>query len=128
MAPPRTAGLFKVGVHIMNTVIDKVTGTMLAVTGDSYQGTTESTGAEMWWLPGLMGRPPSPVPGTQSTTEAVAIRRGDRDAIIATRDLRGQQLAGSLAPGETVLYGAGDGGAQGRESARRRSSTFRQGP
>lgn len=114
MAAPSLASAIQVGINILNTFVDKVTGTILANTGDVATQTTESDNVEMWGPLGFLSRPSNPAPG-KAAAEAVVIRRGDRDVCIAARDQRSQQLAGNLNPGETVMYAGGATGAsQGR--------------
>jgi hypothetical protein len=90
------------------------TGTILLQTGDVGTGFTETDSVEYWQTSGIYSCPPSPTPG-KSATQACVIRRGDTDICIATRDLRGQSLAGDVGPGETMIFAAGaDGASQGR--------------
>lgn len=119
MAAPSLREAFQVGVSILNTVVDKVTGTILAVTGDARAPATDSSEAEWWQHIGFASRPSNPTP---TNTEAQGIcgesltqRRGDRDICYASRDIRGQMLAGNLGPGETIIYAGGKlGTSQGR--------------
>jgi len=64
-----------------------------------------------WWQQvGFISRPTNAVPG-QSACQGVILRESDYDACVASRDLRGLALAGTMAPGETCIYA---GGADGR--------------
>ena len=104
------------GLDILNTVRESVTKTILANLGDVVGGSTDSGDAEWWQHVGFISRPAKPkTTGGKAAAQAVTLRGGDRDCVIASRDLRGQELAGSLDYGETCIYAPGeDGGAQGR--------------
>jgi hypothetical protein len=84
MAPPNKSGLFQIGVHVLNTVIDKVTGTILALTGDSYQASPDSTRVEWWQHVGFISRPSAPVPNTLQTTECITIKRSNNSPGLST--------------------------------------------
>lgn len=114
MASPSSSGVFQVGINVLNSVIDKVTGTVLFITGDVASQTPEADNVEAWGQLGVLSRPSNPAPG-KAAAECITIRRGDRDVAICARDQRGQLLSGNLQPGETCLYAGGaDGSAQGR--------------
>ena len=108
--------LIEVGLDILSTTISKTTGSILAQLGNVVAGTTDSDNAEIWGPGGggFISRPSNPTPG-QAACQAVKYSASDRDVIIASRDLRGQLLAGNLQPGESCMYGGGATGAsQGR--------------
>jgi hypothetical protein len=106
--------LFYVGIEILKTTVDKVTGAISAQIGDVLQEIAESDDAEWWQQAGLVSRPPRPV-AKKLAAQAIGLRRRGRDILIACRDLRGLKLAGELDDGETCLYAPGpDGTAQGR--------------
>jgi hypothetical protein len=114
MGAPSLKEAMMPGIGILNTRVDGVTGTVLAQTGDAASQTSEADDAEWWQHVGLISRPSNPKAG-QTSAEGFTIRRGDRDIITASRDVRGQKLAGSLQPGETCIYAGGaDGSAQAR--------------
>lgn len=103
-----------IGIDILRTVISDGTRIVSAQLGDVTGEQAESQDAEWWQHVGFVSRPPQAA-AKQSACQAVAIRRGDRDAIIGTRDLRGSTLSGLLADGETCVYAPGtDGKAQAR--------------
>ncbi len=107
-------GIFQVGIDILKTIRDVATKTILAQTGDVRNETAETDNVEWWQHIGFLSRPSKPT-AKQAACQGVVIRRGDHDACIASRDLRGQELAGSLEDGETCIYAPGvDGLAQGR--------------
>jgi len=107
--------VFRIGLHVLKTTISGTAKTVLAQLGNvAGAGVPESDTAEWWQHDGFMSLPPTATPGA-SASETVTISRGGRDVVIASRDLRGQQLAGSMQPGETCLYAAGaDGKGQSR--------------
>lgn len=107
-------------VGVLNTIRDSVTGTVLAFLGDVVQaeaggpGAADGDRAEWWQHVGFGSRPSKPERG-KASAETVVWPRSDHDVVLASRDLRGQELAGLLDDGETVVYAAGpDGTAQGR--------------
>lgn len=113
MSSPSLSSIFQVGTDVLRTVLSK-TGLLLAQTGSVTSEQTETDEVEWWQHVGFLSRPPKAT-AKQSACQAVTIRRGDRDVCIATRDLRGVELAGNIKEGETVIYAAGDDGkAQGR--------------
>jgi hypothetical protein len=114
MASPDLHGLFQIGVDILNTIRSAATKAILARTGDAVSETTDSDNVEWWQHVGFISRPPKPDPG-KSACQGVVIRRGDHDVCIASKDLRGLDLAGNLEDGETCVYAPGaNGTAQGR--------------
>ena len=106
--------LLSVGLDVLNLAVDKVTGVLLAQLGDSVNGTVASSGAEWWQHVGFTSRPSPSVKG-QPGCQAFAVRLGDQDCIIATRDLRMANAIGVLKDGETCVFAGGiDGDAQGK--------------
>lgn len=109
------SSVFQVGLDILSTVRDAVTKTILANLGDVVSEQSESDEAEWWQHVGFASRPSAPNKLGRTAAQCVALRTGGRDAVIASRDLRGQALAGNLQPGETCIYAAGETGtAQAR--------------
>lgn len=109
-----------VGVDILNAERDEETKVVLLQTGDVVGaaegggGTVDGERVEHWQHVGLVSIPPKPEAG-KSACQGIVVRRSNHDACIATRDLRGQELAGQLKYGETCIYAAGETGtAQGR--------------
>ena len=113
MAAPSLSQAIAVGLDVLRTVIDAATGVILAQLGSVTAESTDTDEAEWWQTVGVISMPPKAT-AKQAACQVVTIRRGDRDVVVASRDLRGLKLAGSLRPGETCIYGAGDGTAQGR--------------
>lgn len=107
--------VIRIGAHVLNTAVDAVTGTILAFLGDVVQaeaggpGAADGDGAEWWQHVGFLSRPSKPDLG-KAAAETVTVARGGVDAVIASRDVRGQELAGELAHGETCLYAPGETG------------------
>lgn len=114
MPPPSRSGWFQIGIDILNTIVDAATQSILAQTGDALNQVTESDRNEWWQHVGFISRPSKPDP-KKASAQGVVIRQGDHDAVIASRDLRGQELKGSLDYGETCVYAPGtDGKGQAR--------------
>lgn len=106
-------GLFHIGAAVLKTSIDSVKNTLLAQIGSVVESYVYSDRAEIWQSWGFSSRPSPPTAG-KDAAECIAIR-GDRDRIIAGRDVRGQAIYGNLKDGETCVYATGaDGNAQGR--------------
>jgi hypothetical protein len=98
--------LFSAGFDVLNATVDPTTGAMLLQIGDSTAQTVDSDGCELWQQSGFASMPQAPVPG-QSGCQGIAIKRGDRDLVFATRDVRAANIYGNLAMGETCVYAAG---------------------
>jgi hypothetical protein len=109
MAAPDLRGLIQVGLDILTTVVNATTKKILAQLGDVHKETTDADNAEWWQHVGFASRPPKPEAGKKAAQAAV-LRAGDHDVIIASQDLRGLELYGQLAPGETALYASGEDG------------------
>lgn len=104
------AYLFDVGKDILCTTLDLATGVLSAQTGDSTTQTPDVDRAEWWQHTGFSSRPTVPSPGN-AACQSIVLKRSDRDIILATRDVRGTDILGNLADGETCVYASG---AQGR--------------
>jgi hypothetical protein len=102
-------GLLKVGIDILTTTVNKTTKKILAQTGNAVAQTTDSDSVEWWQHYGYASRPPKPEPGKQAA-QALVLNKGDYDIAIASQDLRGLELYGTLDHGETCVYSAGDDG------------------
>lgn len=109
MAAPDLRGLIQVGYDILTTTVDKATKKILAQLGSVTGETTDSDNAEWWQHCGFASRPPKPE-AKKTAAQAVVIKAGDHDIVIASQDLRGLELYGKLDHGETALYSAGDDG------------------
>lgn len=111
---PSLSSIVAIGVDILNAARDAVTSTVLFQTGDVITSQVESDRVESWQHAGFCSMPSNPIPG-KSACQGIVWKRGDIDVCTNTRDTRGQEIAGTLAPGETCLYGSGaDGNSQGR--------------
>jgi len=114
MAAIDLAGLFKVGIDILTTTVNATTKKILAQLGSVTEETTDTDNAEWWQHVGFASRPPKPQAKKQAA-QALTFTSSDHDVIFASQDLRGLELYGSLAHGETCVYAAGeDGEAQAR--------------
>src|SRR5262245_39231356 len=99
MAAPDLRGLIQAGFDILTTAVDKATKKITAQLGSVVGKTTDSDGAEWWQHYGLASRPPKPEAGKQAA-QAVVLRTGDHDICVASQDLRGLELYGSIDHGE----------------------------
>lgn len=100
--------IFQVGIGILRTVISE-TKAILVQTGDAATNHVEADRVAWWQHIGLLSRPSKAEAGKKSA-EAIAIRLHGHDVIIASRDLRGLELAGTLEEGETMIYAPGENG------------------
>ncbi len=106
--------MFKIGVGILRSIVDEKTRAVSFQIGDAITDTVDSDGVAHWQTIGVVSRPSKAEPGKRSA-EAIVLRAFGHEISIATRDLRGLELAGSLGDGETCIYAGGeDGKAQGR--------------
>ena len=107
------SGLIQVGMAVLSTALNAVTKKILVQLGDD-RGAPDSDNAEWWQHVGFASLPSIPSPG-KASAQVVCVKGGDRDVCTASQDLRGLELYGSLKPGETCVYAAGETGtAQGR--------------
>jgi len=108
------AGLFKVGIDILTTSVNSVTGKILVQIGSVTEQTTDGDNVEWWQHVGLASRPSKPDAGSKAA-QGLVLSNGDRDICFASQDVRCLDRYGNLDHGETCLYAAGDdGNAQGR--------------
>ena len=108
--PIPLAEFFFLGKDILVTILDAATNVLLAQIGDSTTSTPDSDAAEMWGPIGHWARPAKPTSGNASC-QAIGIKGGNRDALIAYRDTRNSSIYGKLADGETCV-GASTGQAR----------------
>ena len=114
MSAKNLGNIIDVGLDILNTVLDATTGSILMQLGNVIAQTVDSDNVASWQHVGFLSRAPNPVAG-QAAAQAIIFRQSGGDVTVAERDLRGQKLAATLGPGETVLYAAGPAGtSQGR--------------
>jgi hypothetical protein len=112
--PPSLSGLVQVGIDILATTIVSATKKILAQTGQVDKEATDSNGVEWIQHVGFASRPAKPEAGKKAA-QGVVMQTSGRDVCIASQDLRGLDLYGTLSHGETAVYAAGeDGTAQGR--------------
>lgn len=114
MAAPDIRGMIRVGYDILSTTVNSVTKKILVQLGNVFKETTDTDNAEWWQHVGFASRPPKPEAKKQAA-QAVVIKAGDHDIILASQDLRGLELYGNLSDGETCVYAPGeDGNGQAR--------------
>lgn len=109
MPAPDLRGMVHVGLEVLTTTVNSVTKKILAQLGDVYRETTDTDNAEWWQHVGFASRPPKPE-AKKKAAQVVAIKSGDHDICVASQDLRGLELYGSLDHGETCLYAPGETG------------------
>lgn len=109
-------------VDLLTSIRDANTNTVLVQTGSVTEEYGDCDNAEYWGTIGVASRPAQPA-AKSSAAQGIAIRFGDRHRIIATRDVRGQEIYGNLDEGETCLYAGGpDGAGQARVYLRKDGS------
>jgi len=92
------------GMDVLGTTQDAGTGAVIAQTGDVVAEEPGSDGAEWWQHVGFASRP-AKARKAQDAAQAVTLNRGDRDIVVASRDLR--VTVPPLAEGEAVLFAVG---------------------
>lgn len=97
------------GIGILNTVRDAVTNTILAQLGDEVAAQDISDNAEWWQQIGFASRPSKPERG-KAGPQSIILRGAQRDACIASRDVRCNAVYGSLDYGETCIFAPGEDG------------------
>ena len=111
MAAPLDIGrLFDLGIDILGTTLGKVSGVILAQTGDSTAQRVKANKAEWWQTTGFASRPALPSQGGASC-QGLAIKCSDRHIVFAARDVRGTSILGNLADGEACVYAPAGMGA-----------------
>jgi hypothetical protein len=104
----------RIGLDVLRTTVSDKTSTVLSQLGDIDSERVDADNVETFGQLCLVARPSKADKG-KAAAQCVAMDQGGRLAIIAQRDLRGQQLAGRLAEGEFCLYAPGvDAKSQGR--------------
>lgn len=98
------------GIDILGTSVNATNGAISAQTGDSVNGEVECNEAEWWQHVGFASRPSKAEPG-KPACQAVSIETTGRDVCIASRDIRGTKIYGSLGNGETCVFANGPDGS-----------------
>src|SRR5271169_5737315 len=75
--------------------------------GNAITGAVFTDSAEIWGPTGLASIPSNVFSNPSDAPQCISIHRSDQNIIIATRDVRIQQIMGSLQPGETCIYATG---------------------
>jgi hypothetical protein len=101
------AQLIGIGQDILTTLVDKVTGTISAQLGDATNGIPDIDAAEWVQHVGFWSRPADPTPNAPVngavSAQCVTIKNGDRDVVVASRDLRSNSVYGNIKAGETCV-------------------------
>lgn len=112
--PSSISGLVHVGLDVLSTAISATTKKITAQIGDAVTQRVDSSDVEWWQHVGFASRPAKPVAG-RAAAQAVVLKTSDRDAAVASQDLRGLELYGNLDHGEFCVYASGeDGNGQAR--------------
>lgn len=107
-------GLVKVGLDVLNTTVNKVTGKILAQLGSVVERKTDADNVEWWQHVSWASRPSKPEAGKKAA-QAVVLSMSDHDVAIASQDVRSLDMYGNLDFGEFCAYAPGeDGNAQAR--------------
>ena len=107
MAAITLAGLFQSGIDILKTTINTATKRILVSTGNNGPTQTSETDSVEWWQHvGFASRPAVPDAG-KNAAQGFIIRAGDYDICLASQDMRGLDIYGSLGDGETCVYAPG---------------------
>lgn len=91
--------MFDVGKDILSAEADPNTGAIIGQIGNATDSTADSDRFELWGPPGYYAVPAPPTAG-QPSCQAVALRCGDHDIVIGTRDPRDAKAIGNLKPGD----------------------------
>lgn len=92
---------------VLVTVLNRTTKVIQAQIGDATGATPDSDDAEWWQASGFASLPAAPTQGSGGgACQAVVLKHGDRDVIIASRDTRNSGIYGNLKSGETCVYAA----------------------
>lgn len=102
MAPPRSS-ILKIGIDILATALDSVTGLITAQLGDVVEEQAESQAAKWVQHVGFASRPAIPTP-QNAAAQAYCITQSDYDICIASSDQRTSAMYGQLKDGETSLF------------------------
>lgn len=121
---PSASDRIQAGFDVLFTKLTEKTKKIIANLGSANGATSATDNAEWFQHVGFASRPSKPTrdgnkldgPSTgRRAAQAVVIRMGDRDVVIASQDLRNLDIYGQLSDGETVIFATGeDGTAQAR--------------
>lgn len=121
---PSAGDRIQAGFDVLFTKLTATTKKIIANLGNANGATSATDNAEWFQHVGFASRPSKPTregnkldgPSTgRRAAQAVVIRMGDRDVVIASQDLRNLDIYGQLGDGETALFATGeDGKAQAR--------------
>jgi hypothetical protein len=94
--------VFRIGQDVLAASQSSATGSILVQLGDSTNSHPDSDQAQWYGWTGLWAMPMSPTQGN-SSCQTVTLVGGDRDIVIASRDVRADGIPGSLQFGDTVI-------------------------
>lgn len=81
-------------------------GVVVAQMGDVLSGDVREPAVEIWGPIGYAARPSKPDPG-KAASEGVAVTGGDRNKLVAYREMRCSEIYGNLDDGEVCVFAAG---------------------
>ncbi len=104
------ADAFIMGIEILKTTLTETTKKIVAQIGTvNGDGQTDADNVDWVQHVGFASRPAKAEPGKEAA-QGFGIRRGGRDVIFASQDLRGLEIYGNLKDGETAIYAVGEDG------------------
>jgi len=100
--------LLRVGLDVLSSVQDSTTNAVLANLGDASSGYRDTDQADVWnATQGVMCMPATATAG-QPSCQALVVSGGNRDSIIALRDVRTLSNIGTLQPGDSAFFATGN--------------------
>lgn len=105
MAVKQLEDIYDHGSDVLGTTQD-TQGTITVQLGDAVAGEVSCDNAEWWQHVGFASRPAKAEQGAPAC-QAVSLNGGRNDQVIATRDLRGSGIYGTLNEGEVCVYASG---------------------
>jgi hypothetical protein len=100
------ASIFDIGADILGSERNDTNGSISVQIGDAVGQEVRCDNASWWQHVGFASRP-AKAQDSKSAAQVIAIEMGDRDICLASRDIRGQGIYGSLETGETCIYAGG---------------------
>lgn len=108
MGAKNISSIFSIS-DVISTELQGEKKTVMAMLGDNATGVADFA-AEVWSPAGLASRPSIADPkDANGAANALSINTSGQNIILGLRDARNQELYGDLKPGDTALYGGGQG-------------------
>lgn len=99
-----TNKVFAFGLDVLSSTLDAATNVVSFVLGDSTSGSVDSSNVESMQHSGFASLPAPPSTNAPSC-QTVAIRMGDRNVVVAEKDIRACDRYAQLVAGECMIYG-----------------------